>query len=105
MATTLVPLPGKLARTATRKQIQKTVHQWLTVDQANLDKASEMMDAEYYQGAVDALRDVLFYMEEGPRVWDDSTRLFNSKLFALVPAAVAVTYVITNHRKDPNADA
>lgn len=97
--------PKKVPRGLRVKNLARQNAWWLQWAQEDLNRALDGLDygnPEYYHGRIEALQDVQWYLETAP---DRSMFLHTSKIFALVPAAVAVTYVITNHRKDKQPDA
>ena len=61
MATTIVPrFDGTIIRSV--ETIRETAQQWLDESQGDCDKAGDVDDANWYQGKVDALTDILVLM-------------------------------------------
>lgn len=99
MATTIVPKPGRPAKGVTVRKIQKEIYGWLLAAQGDADKSSELYDASYYQGSVDICNDILLAIETPA----PARKLGDKKLFALVPAAILINYLLVNNRKAKNA--
>ena len=78
MATTFVPKfdrPIGMTMEEVREYAQDALERW----QGDCDKASTVDDSNYYQGQVDALRDLLFTMTF-PRHPDDARECQHSNL-------------------------
>jgi hypothetical protein len=61
MVTTIVPrYDGAIVRSV--EEIRDAAQQWLDESQGDCDKAGSVDDAQYYQGRVDALTDLLVLM-------------------------------------------